>query len=107
MVMNILIPMAGKGSRFLDTHSTPKPLIDINGKPMITYALETLGFDGNYIFVVRNDEHINDIYQAIKRVIPNPIIVETKHTTDGASCSALLAKKHIDTLFSEIFGSKK
>jgi NDP-sugar pyrophosphorylase family protein len=98
MVMNILIPMAGKGSRFLDTHSTPKPLININGKPMITRALETLGFDGNYIFVVRNDEHINDTYQAIKRVIPNPIIVETKHVTDGASCTALLAKKHIDTL---------
>jgi NDP-sugar pyrophosphorylase family protein len=98
MAMNILIPMAGKGSRFHNTHAIPKPLIDINGKPMIVRAVETLGFDGNYIFVVRKDEHINDTYQAIKSIVSNPIIIETRYTTDGASCSALLAKRYIDTL---------
>ena len=46
--MKIVIPMAGKGSRFLeDAHlkeeyTKPKPLINIKGKPMIAWAIESL-----------------------------------------------------------------
>ena len=45
-MINILIPMAGEGSRFKNTHSLPKPLISINDKPMITRAIESLGITG-------------------------------------------------------------
>ena len=56
--MNILIPMAGEGSRFKSAGYTfPKPLIDVNGKPMIQCVVENLDFDANYIFLVRS-EHI-------------------------------------------------
>ena len=37
--MNVLIPMAGAGSRFETAGYTfPKPLIDVNGKPMIQFG---------------------------------------------------------------------
>ena len=42
--MNIIIPMAGKGSRFSEAgYKNPKPLIDVNGKPMIARVIENLG----------------------------------------------------------------
>ena len=45
--MNILIPMAGEGTRFpRDTYKIPKPLIDIYGTPMIQRAIESLGMNG-------------------------------------------------------------
>lgn len=96
--MNIVIPMAGRGSRFKDTHQVPKPLIDINGKPMIVRALETLGLDGDYYFIVKNDEFVNDTIDAIKSVIPNPHITQIRDYTDGASRSALTVKYHINNL---------
>lgn len=35
-MLNIVIPMAGRGSRFANAgYKMPKPLIDVNGKPMI------------------------------------------------------------------------
>ena len=41
--------MAGLGSRFpRDKFYLPKPLIDVNGKPMIQRAIESLDIDGQY-----------------------------------------------------------
>ena len=49
--MNILIPMAGAGSRFFDAgYTDPKPLIQIEGKTMIQRVIENLDLDGNFIF---------------------------------------------------------
>ena len=50
--MKILIPMAGEGSRFLkEGYAFPKPLIDVDGKPMIQTVVENLQFDAEYILV--------------------------------------------------------
>ena len=39
--MNILIPMAGSGSRFKNSgYTKPKPFIDVNGQPMITRVIK-------------------------------------------------------------------
>ena len=44
--------MAGLGSRFkISGYTVPKPLIPIEGKPMIQHAVDTLGIKGNYIFI--------------------------------------------------------
>lgn len=52
--MNILIPMAGAGSRFEKAGYTfPKPLIEVNGKPMIQAVVDNINIEGNYIFIVR------------------------------------------------------
>ena len=51
--MKVLIPMAGEGSRFAkEGYTFPKPLIDVNGKPMIQRVVENLDFDCEYIFLV-------------------------------------------------------
>ncbi len=54
--MNILIPMAGLGDRFKrEGYDKPKPLIDVNGKPMIQRVVESLGLKGRYIFVINKN----------------------------------------------------
>ena len=47
--MNVLIPMAGAGSRFAQQgYSFPKPLIDVNGKPMIEIVVDNLNIDAHF-----------------------------------------------------------
>ena len=54
--MNVLIPMAGRGSRFESQGYTfPKPLIDVKGKPMIQVVVDNLNINANYIFIVQKD----------------------------------------------------
>ena len=96
--MNVLIPMAGAGSRFRNAGYTfPKPLIDVNGKPMIQVAVENLGLDANFIFVVQREHrekfHLENM---LPLLAPNCKIVEVDSLTEGAACTALLAKEHID-----------
>ena len=96
--MNVIIPMAGLGSRFLkEEYKLPKPLIDIRGKPMIIRAIESLDIDGNYFFLLRKDGYQEQIIEAIKSIIPNPVIKIIDYITEGPACSALLFTKEIDT----------
>ena len=52
-MINIVIPMAGAGSRFVKAgYKTPKPFIDVLGKPMIVRVLENLPYqDARYILI--------------------------------------------------------
>jgi NDP-sugar pyrophosphorylase family protein len=98
--MKILIPMAGEGSRFQkEGYALPKPLIDVNGKPMIQHVIENLNFDAEYIFLVRKEHLLK--YSNLKKIL-NKItngrykIIEVDHLTEGAACTALLAKEAIN-----------
>ncbi len=52
--VNIVIPMAGNGSRFaMAGYDLPKPLIDIVGKPMIQRVIDNMNIKGRYIFIVQ------------------------------------------------------
>lgn len=98
--MNILIPMAGEGSRFAkEGYTFPKPLIDVRGKPMIQVVVENLDFDANYIFLVRK-EHLQKyagLETTLARITNGRFkIVEVDGLTEGAACTALLAKEHIN-----------
>ena len=96
--MNILIPMAGAGSRFEQAgYSFPKPLIDVNGKPMIQVVVENLNIEANYIYVVQKKHREKyNLDTLLNLITPNCKIVETEGITEGAACTALLAKEHID-----------
>lgn len=96
--MNVLIPMAGAGSRFEKAGYTfPKPLIEVNGKPMIQIVVENLNVDANFIFVVQKSHREKyNLDSFLKLLQPNCKIVETDGLTEGAACTALLAKEHID-----------
>lgn len=93
---NIIIPMAGEGSRFPKDQYLPKPLIDVNGKPMIVRAIESLDIDGQYHFIVRQNEYTPIVKDIIGKVVKNPKFVEITKTTEGPACSALLFKNEID-----------
>ena len=95
-MVNIVIPMAGLGSRFpRDKYYLPKPLIDVNGKPMITRALESLDIDGQYHFILRNDEFLKITKDVIAKTVKNPNFVIVDETTEGPACSVLLFKEFV------------
>lgn len=91
--MNIIIPMAGEGTRVKST--VPKPLVEvINGKPMIEMALESLNIDGHYCFIVRryNNQDWNvALRDAIRKTVGHAVIVEIDYLTQGPAISALHA----------------
>lgn len=93
--MNILIPIAGLGSRF-PNHSSPKPLINVLGKPMIQTAIDSMAVEGNLIFIVRS-QHIDEykIDENLRQIYDCQII-SVDHLTEGPACTALLAKNLID-----------
>jgi HAD superfamily hydrolase (TIGR01509 family) len=96
--MNVLIPMAGEGSRFAKAGFTfPKPLIEVNGKPMIQVVIENLNIDANFIFLVRkeHDDKFN-ITSMLKAIVPDCKVVLVDKLTEGAACTTLLAKELID-----------
>jgi HAD superfamily hydrolase (TIGR01509 family) len=97
--LNVLIPMAGAGSRFAQVGYTfPKPLIQVNGKPMIQLVVENLGVDANFIFVVRKEHREKyNLDTMLNLITPNCTVVEVDQLTEGAACTALLAKEYINS----------
>ena len=96
--LNILIPMAGRGSRFADKgYVFPKPLVEIKGKPMIQLVIENLNIDANYIFIVQK-EHVEkyNIKQMLEILKPGCAVIELDEVTEGAAVTTLLAKEFID-----------
>ena len=82
-----LISMAGRGKRFSEQgYLLPKPLIPIDGVPMIWKVIDCLPKAEKWIFVVRQ-EHIDDfkIDEIIKKKIPHAIITVDKDLLGGAS----------------------
>lgn len=96
-MLNVVIPMSGKGSRFEKTgnYTFPKPLIDVNNKPMIQVVVDNLQLKANYIFLVLKEHY--DKY-ALKYLLPlicgknNCEIIVIDQVTEGCACSVLLAK---------------
>lgn len=96
--MNILIPMAGAGSRFQQAGYTfPKPLIDVGGKPMIQVVVDNLNIEATYIYVVQKEHRVKyNLDTLLNLITPNCKIVEVDGMTEGAACTTLLAKEYID-----------
>jgi beta-phosphoglucomutase-like phosphatase (HAD superfamily)/dTDP-glucose pyrophosphorylase len=92
--INVLIPMAGEGSRFSAVgYENPKPMIDIMGKSMINLVHDNIGLDAHYIFIAKS-EHINkyNLDEHIKTFCKDYTIVSQDGRLDGAAKTALLAK---------------
>jgi len=96
--LNVLIPMAGAGSRFQQAGYTfPKPLIEVKGKPMIQVVVENLNIKANFIYVVQKEHREKyNLDTLLNLITPNCKIVEVDGITEGAACTALLAKEYID-----------
>ena len=96
--LNVLIPMAGAGSRFEQAGYTfPKPLIDVKGKPMIQVVIENLNIKANYIFIVQKSHREKyNLDTLLNLITPGCKIVEVDGVTEGAAVTALLAKEYIN-----------
>jgi HAD superfamily hydrolase (TIGR01509 family) len=97
--LNVLIPMAGLGSRFSSAGYTfPKPLIEVHGKPMIQVVVENLNIDAHYIFIVQKEHYQKySLDTLLKKIAPNCEIIPIDCVTQGAACTTLLASDNIDS----------
>ena len=98
--MQIIIGMVVAGRRFADSgYTLPKPLCRVGDTTMIQKAVDSLGIDGKYIFVVLH-EHLLQ-YKWLEAHLASlaryVTIVKLNEVTDGAACSLLTAKQYIDT----------
>ena len=96
--LNVLIPMAGAGSRFEQAGYTfPKPLIEVRNKPMIQVVVDNLNIKANYIYVVqKKHRQAYNLDTLLNLLTPGCKIVEVDTLTEGAACTALLAKEFIN-----------
>lgn len=96
--MNIVIPMAGAGNRFKEAGYTfPKPLIEINGKPMIQVVVENLNIDGNYIFITQKEHYERyNLNYLLNLLSPKCKIICVDKLTEGAACTTLLSEQFIN-----------
>lgn len=98
-MINIVIPMAGQGSRFAKAgYEKPKPFIDVDGKPMIVRVLENLALsDARYILIARK-EHIEKEVELVKQIEKefNAIFIPIDKLTEGTACTVLYARKYIN-----------
>ncbi len=100
--MNIVMPMAGRGSRFAQIGiATPKPLIDVLGRPMYAWAMESLPLNlARRVIFLCLEEHLrdgaleSDIRERYGRL--HPEIVRLDAVTEGQACTVLMARQWID-----------
>lgn len=97
--LNVLIPMAGAGSRFSQKGFTfPKPLIEVNGKPMIELVVKNINIEANYIFIVQQEHYVKyNLKYLLNLIAPNCKIIQVNDITQGAACTTLLAEEFINT----------
>lgn len=96
--LNVLIPMAGGGTRFqAQGYTFPKPLIEVKGKPMIQVVVDNLNIDAHFIFIVQKEHYEKyNLNYLLPLIAPNCDIVQVDGITEGAACTTLLAKEFIN-----------
>ena len=98
-MINIVIPMAGQGSRFSKAgYEKPKPFIDVGGKPMVVRVLENLVYpDARYILIAQK-EHLEKEKELVRQIEKefNVIFIPIDKLTEGTACTVLYARKYIN-----------
>jgi NDP-sugar pyrophosphorylase family protein len=100
-MLNIVLPIAGRGSRFATAgYAQPKPLIPVHGEPMIAAVVRNVRPTRPHRFIfVALAEHLEHggMRTALTVAAPGCLIVPVERVTEGAACTVLLAREHIDT----------
>jgi NDP-sugar pyrophosphorylase family protein len=94
----LILPLAGRGSRFLMNGFTlPKPLLDINGKPMIVRAVESIPQCSSKTFICLN-EHMSayPLESTLKQEFSGCTVVGINEVTEGQACTCEIGLKGID-----------
>lgn len=99
-LLNIVIPMAGAGSRFASAgYIDPKPLIKVHDVPMIKLIIENLRpkQEHRFIFICQYEHVVKyELDQKLKLWAPNSTLVQVDGVTDGAACTVLAAESLLD-----------
>lgn len=101
-MLHIVIPMAGRGSRFSAAgYTTPKPFIPLGGRPMIQWVIENLRPQSPHRFIfLCLQEHLErfpEFFGRLPQLAPGAAVVPVAGVTEGAACTVLLARDLIDT----------
>lgn len=99
-MINIVIPMAGAGSRFAkEGYTDPKPLIKIHDIPMIQVVIENLKtkVECKFIFVCQEEHVIKyGLKEKFNEYAPGSEIIAINGITEGAACTVLKAESLIN-----------
>ncbi|MDB6112755.1 MAG: Nucleotidyl transferase [Pedosphaera sp.] len=100
--LQIVIPMAGRGSRFANAgYTTPKPLIPVGGRPMIQWVIDNIRPHRAHRFIfLCLAEHLQaypEVPAELRRLCPGCEIVPVSAVTEGAACTVLLARQWINS----------
>jgi dTDP-glucose pyrophosphorylase len=89
--MNIIIPMAGNGQRFIDAgYKEDKPFVKIFNKPMFRIAIENLNISGHYYLLVKL-KHMQRILSQLKFLPQDSqyTVIPIKKRVNGSTAACL------------------
>lgn len=98
-MINVVIPMAGRGSRFAkEGYEKPKPLIDVNGIPMIQAVLDNINLKDAKFFLILQERQFNENKDFFQKLNINKDIkyITINHVTEGALMTVLFAHRFIN-----------
>lgn len=98
-MINVVIPMAGQGSRFVKAgYTTPKPFIEVDGRSLIEIVLQNMRLDDARYLLLARPEHLASQQDVIKRIQDNfdVTFIPVPKLTEGAACTVLHAHRLIN-----------
>lgn len=99
-MINIVVPMAGRGSRFASAgYKLPKPLIPVHGIPMIKVVIENIRPNSRHRFIflcLREHIEVNAIDRTLREISQDCLIIPVDEVTQGAACTVLISEDFIN-----------
>jgi NDP-sugar pyrophosphorylase family protein len=95
--MKIIIPMSGIGKRFIEKgYKEPKPLIVVDGKPVIQHVVERFDRDDDFIFICSNHHlETTEMRQVLQKICPRGKIIGIDPHKLGPVFAVLQVLEHI------------
>jgi glucose-1-phosphate thymidylyltransferase len=96
--MKVIIPLAGKGTRLRPhTHVTPKPMLEVAGKPVMAYILDDLVKLGGVDQIIYITGHLKErVEEYVKREYSFPSVFVEQVVQNGTASAVELARPYVD-----------
>ena len=96
--MKVIIPLAGKGTRLRPhTHVTPKPMLRVAGKPVMSYVLDKLRDLGGIDQIIYITGHLKEkVEDFARKSLDVPAVFIEQKVQDGTAGAIALAREYID-----------
>jgi glucose-1-phosphate thymidylyltransferase len=96
--MKVIIPLAGKGTRLRPhTYVTPKPMMRVAGKPVMSYVLDELRDLGGIEEIIYITGHLKEkVEDFAKKSLDIPSVFIEQKVQDGTAGAIALARDRID-----------